>query len=240
MSAKMGPQRRAAFLAALKATGNQTIAAERAKVSRAWVQLHRSTDPAFKAEVAAAVAAAKANVLRGRNSGSMKPPPGWEFLDGEELVVRGSRGRPVQVARARLRQWTPRIEERFLQLLGQTCNLRLALKSVGLSASSLHEHRKRWPAFDERCELAIAAGYERIDRGLTAEAIRLLDPEVAAGAPPPEERAIAPMSVDDAIRLVRLHERQAREAAARRRFQARGRGPKCPGVAGRRTGAGRG
>ena len=51
MSRKTSPARRAAFLKALSETGNQTIAAERAKVSRSWVQLHRSTDPAFDADV---------------------------------------------------------------------------------------------------------------------------------------------------------------------------------------------
>ena len=54
MSRKTSPARRGAFLQALRETGNQTIAAERAKVSRSWVQLHRSTDPQFRADVAAA------------------------------------------------------------------------------------------------------------------------------------------------------------------------------------------
>jgi hypothetical protein len=207
MSHKTSAARRAAFFDALRETGNQTIAAERAKVSRSWAQLHRSIDPQFKTEVAAAVAEARAR-LSGAASG--KPPRKWGWQEGEELVVRGSNGRRVQVARARLRQWTPRVEERFLKLLEQTCNLRLSLRAAGLSASSLHAHRKRWPAFDERCERAIAIGYERIDGGLAAGAIRLLDPEVIANDPDP---AIAPMSVDDAIRLVRLHERRAWEAA---------------------------
>lgn len=210
MSHKTSPARRAAFFAALRETGNQTVAAERAKVSRSWVQLQRATDPGFKADVAAAVAGARARFLAARKSGSMAPSKGWGHLDGEELVVRGSNGRRVQVARARLRQWTPRLEARFLRVVEETCNLRAALKAVGLSAASLHRHRQRWPAFDESCERAIAIGYERIDGGLAAGAIRLLDPEVTAQDPDP---AIAPMNVDDAIRLVRLHERRAWEAA---------------------------
>ena len=117
MSRKTSPARRAAFLRRSRETGNQTLAAERAKVSRSWVQLQRSTDPAFKAEVAAAVAEARANLLAGRGSGSMRPSREWAHLAGEELVVRGSRGRRVQIARARLHQWTPRVEERFLAML---------------------------------------------------------------------------------------------------------------------------
>lgn len=45
---KFGLARREAFLAALRETGNRTIAAERAKVSQSWVGLHRASDPAFR------------------------------------------------------------------------------------------------------------------------------------------------------------------------------------------------
>lgn len=212
MSHKTSPARRAAFLRALAETGNQAIACERAKVSRSWVTLHRSTDPAFKAEIVAAIAEARAALLAERATGSMKPARAWAHLAGEELVIRGSRGRRVQVARARLRQWTPRVEDRFIATLELSCNIRLSLEAVGLSASSLHEHRKRWPAFDDRCEDAIAMGYDRIDGGLIAGAIRLLDPAIDESAPQ-DAPAIAPMTVDDAIRLLRLHERRDWEAA---------------------------
>lgn len=213
MSRKTSPARRRAFFKALRETGNQTLACEAAKVSRAWVQLQRSTDPAFKAEVAAAVAEARANLLAARPNGRTKPGRAWAHLDGEELVVRGSRGRRVQIARARLKQWTPRVERRFLKALELCCNLRLALRSVGLSAASLHEHRKRWPAFDQACEAALATGIFNINSGLVAGAIRALDPSLT-----PEERAepatpaIQPMTVDGAISLVRLHERRRWEA----------------------------
>ena len=121
MSAKTSPARRVAFFKALRETGNQTLACERAKVSRSWVQLQRSTDPQFKADVAAAVAEAKASLSQRSGTSpehavrsGMRPPPGWGFQRGEELVVRGSRGRRVQVARARLHQCTPRVEARIL------------------------------------------------------------------------------------------------------------------------------
>jgi hypothetical protein len=115
----------------------------------------------------------------------------------------------VQVARARLHQWTPRVEARFLALLAECCNLRLALREIGFSAASLHEHRKRWPAFDARCEEALARGYERIEGGLAHGACRVFSP---AEYPEPDAPAIAPMNADDAIRLVRLHERRRAEA----------------------------
>ena len=48
MSAKTSAARRRAFFAGLAETGNQTLAAERAKVSLSLVTLHGSTDLAFR------------------------------------------------------------------------------------------------------------------------------------------------------------------------------------------------
>jgi hypothetical protein len=78
-----------------------------------------------------------------------------------------------------------------------------------LSVPSAYKHRRRWPGFARRWDEAVEAGYGVIDGGLAAGAIALLDPEV----PPIEPPVVAPMSVDDAIRLVRVYERRAREAA---------------------------
>jgi hypothetical protein len=71
MSAKTSAARRAAFMAAVAETGNRTLAAERAKVSASWVTLHRATDPAFKAELEAAVATFKASFDRLRTNGGV-------------------------------------------------------------------------------------------------------------------------------------------------------------------------
>ena len=118
MSAKFSASRKQAFLSALRATGNQTLAAERTKVSRSWVQLQRSEDASFRSAVEQAVAEARA-MLRAEPLRGV--PGGPAYADGAELVVRGTGGsgggKRVQVARSRLRQWTPRVEERFLAAL---------------------------------------------------------------------------------------------------------------------------
>src|SRR5688572_22229906 len=134
MSHKTSAARRAAFFEALRATGNQTLACERAKVSRAWMQLQRSTDPQFRADVVAAVAEARGSLSQRSGSSpehaehsGRQPPSGWGHLDGEELVVKGTGGsggdKRIQIARARLKQWTPRVERRFLTALMATCNV---------------------------------------------------------------------------------------------------------------------
>lgn len=215
MSHKTSPARRAAFFAALRETGNQTLACERAKVSRSWVQLQRDVDPQFKADVVTAVAEARASLAnapipdlrrggQARSTSGRKPPRGWGHLDGEELVVKGTGGsgggKRVQIARARLKQWTPRVEARFLQALGATCNVKAACAEVGMSAAGAYAHRKRWPLFAELWKQAIAEGYARIEIALLDNACNLFS---ASELPP--EAPLAGMDVAQAIRVLHMH-----------------------------------
>jgi hypothetical protein len=203
MSVKMSTARRCAFLKALRATGNQALAAECAKVSRRWVTLHRKIDPEFRRESDAAIAEARASVDRLRAEGATKPPSGWGYLDGEELVVRGSNGRRLQIARARLHQWTPRLEDRFLATLAATCNVRAACAEAGMSGPSAYGHRERWPGFARRWDEAVQTADIRLAFALVehgANPFSSLDPP----APVP----IPPMSVDDMLHSLYMHQRQ--------------------------------
>lgn len=207
MSAKTSGARRRAFFVALAATGNQTLAAERAKVSRSWVSLHRSTDPAFRAAMEAAVAKAKARLDA---AASVQPARRWRGQDGEELAVRGSNGRWTQVARARLRQWTPRVEARILRALRGTCDVKAACAEVGLSQQSAYGHRKRWVEFTRAWDAAIEDGYDMLSFALIrAGGAMLGDAEML---PDP---ALGPMSVDQAIRALHMHKRTARGVGRR-------------------------
>jgi hypothetical protein len=211
MSKKFTAQRRNAFLKALAQTGNQTIAAERAKVSRSWVQLHRSGDPAFRAAVEAAVVAAKAR-LEGAAS---RAPAGLgkgvpDYHDGAELVVRGTNGRRTQIARSRIKQWSPRVEARFLRALGQTCNVKAACAEVGMTPASAYAHRDRWPGFGDRWAMALEHGYIQIEMALLQSAANFLCPdeiELPDG--------ITGMSVDRAIYLLHMHKHQVRMLGGR-------------------------
>lgn len=249
MSRKFSEARRGAFVRAVAATGNQTIAAERAKVSRSWVQLHRSTDPAFDAAVRAAIAEARARLTsgphpaspargrgagtarpaaaaRGGGGGSNGPPAGWGSLAGEELVVKGiggsgarvgQAGRRVQIARARLRQWTPRAEARFLQTLAATCNVKAACAEVGLTPASAYAHRERWPGFARRWDEALDAGCVALEAALLEAACNPFSAADAplpgaeeggdAGAGPGGTPRIAAMDAQQALHLLYMHKR---------------------------------
>ena len=230
MSAKFGPRRKAAFLKALAICGNQTLAAERVAVSRSWVGLQRASDPSFDAACRDAIAAAQLRLCsspvpaqppEGAESpspaegrGSSRPPAGWGFLDGAELVVRGSGGsgggRRVQIGRARAHQWTARVEARFLGALAATCNVKAACAEVGMHAPSAYAHRKRWRAFAEAWDAAIEEGYARIEIALLERGCNLFsDPEDIA---PIEDHPIAAMTVAEAIHLLHMHKHQVHGA----------------------------
>ena len=205
MVAKFGEARRQAFLAALRETGNQSLAAERARVSYAWVKLHRTNDPEFRRATDEAIAEAAV-----RLGGQRRPPSGWGFLDGAELVVRGTGGvgggKRVQIARARLKQWSPRVEERFLETLAATCNVRAACAEVGMAASSAYDHRRRWRAFAERWDEAIEIGYSRIECGLIEHACNLF-----SGEGPPVLKPVPEMTVFEALQLLHMQAPGARD-----------------------------
>lgn len=204
MTARMSDKRRAAFLKALAACGNQTLAAERTCVSRSWVGLERKRNPGFDAECRRLIASAQDRL---RAADGNRPPEGWGHLDGVDLVVRGTNGRRVQIARARTGQWTARSEERFLEVFAATCNVRAAYSAAGKSKGSAYTHRKRWPAFDRRWRAAEEEGYARIELALVESGCNLF-----SSAELPPDAPIPPMTVDQALQLLRLHQAQVRSA----------------------------
>jgi hypothetical protein len=222
MTRKFSQARREAFLAALRETGNRTIAAERAKVSQSWVTLHRSSDPEFRRACEEAVEAAKLALRQAQHDrgNGCEPPTGWGFLDGEELVVKGTGGagggKRVQIARARLRQWSPRVEERFLAALAVTCNVKAACAEIGLTPASAYNHRNRWPRFAERWHEAVEIGYVQLECGLIERAGNLF-----SGEGPPEVGPIREMTADHAIHLLHMHKHQVHGLGKRPGLRAR-------------------
>lgn len=216
MSARMSPQRRAAFLKALAETGNITVSAERAKVSRSWVQLHRSTDAGFDSACRTAVVEARERLS---GHGERRPPSGWGFAGGEELVVKGTRsgtGRRVQVARARIKQWTPRVERRFLAMLLATANVTASCRAVGMTPASAFGHRARWPLFAELWDDAVKEGAMRIEAGAVLAGCNLFsDDELPPDVP------IVEMSAAQAIHILHMtkHRREGIGKAPGKRWK---------------------
>lgn len=237
MVAKTSPQRQAAFLRALAATGNQTIAAERARVSRSWVTLH-ARDPAFRDRMDAAIATARAKLA---GADGIAPPAGWGSLDGEQLVVRGTNGRRVQVARAGPREFSPKLEKRFLSVLAATCNVKAACAEIGMTAAAVYAHRKRRSSFADRWDRAVETGYARLEAGLLDTACSLFSAETVT-----PDLDLGPATFGQAMQLLYLHRHRVRgigkpmrraahppieevHAQLLRRIEAAERGARIPG-----------
>lgn len=199
MHPKMSAPRKAAFLKALGRTGNHAVAAEQAGVSRGWVLKARKEEPEFDSACREAVAAVDAR-LEACGAGASGS---WGHLDGVELVVRGTHGRRVQIGRARLHQWGPRTEQRFLAVLGATCNVKAAYEAAGMSKSSAYNHRKRWPGFAAKWDRTVLEAYDRIEFGLIENASNIFSADAA-----PPDLPMPPMTFAQAIHLLHMHKHQ--------------------------------
>lgn len=195
MTAKMAAAKVEAFLAALAETGNATLAAAQAGLSRSWVNKARAVDAGLDARVRAARAAAAARL------GALeanRPAEAWRTRGGVELVVT----RRGQVARAPgARRWTKRMEERFLVAIRQTRNLEIAAPAVGMSVASLEKHRRRWPAFDRRVRAALRLSAGALAMRLVVE----MEEEGADAAAPALLGWPDGMTVEAAINTLRRH-----------------------------------
>jgi hypothetical protein len=201
MTAKLSERRKGAFLAALALCGNQTVAAERVCVSRSWVCQMRRRDSGFDEACREAIREARDGLAA---HPERRPPRGWGHLDGVELVVRGTGGsgggRRVQIARARVRQITPRVEQRLLQVVGATCNGDAACAAVGVSKSAVSAHRKRWPGFEAKWRRAVRGAYQRLEGGLLENAHNLFSPTDL-----PPDLPMPPMTFAQVIHLLGMH-----------------------------------
>lgn len=222
MSKKFSAARKQAFLTYLARTGNQTLAAEMAKVSRSWVGLHRSGDARFDADCRAAVEQAKVRLREAAeaetdedqerpSTGSGRAALGkLTYHAGAELVVRGTGGsgggKRVQIGRARLKQWTPRVETRFLAALAASCNVKAACAEVGMWPASAYNHRKRWPGFARRWDAAIDTGFARLEAALVeaGSSNPFSDPDFA------QDNPIREMSAREALQLLNMHKHYVR------------------------------
>ena len=76
----------------------------------------------------------------------------------------------MQIGRAREKQWTARVEKRFLSALASTCNVKAACAEVGMGVVSAYNHRRRWPLFASAWAKAEETGFLRLEAALVAAA----------------------------------------------------------------------
>lgn len=221
----------AAFLKALRRTGNVRLAARECGLSYGTMQHRRSRHPAFAQRWAAAVVFANARLAKTgplRPAGPSASPAGgggsggggpsdaaFRTKGGEPVVVLLKNGR-LQMRRAQPGKLTRQAEQAFLLALSATANMSLAAASVGVAQAAFHRRKRRNPAFAREVLAALAQGYEQVEAALL-ESFSPADVEATAwrdNAPP----ALPPMTAAQALQLLFLHHKQVRwrEAELRR------------------------
>jgi hypothetical protein len=140
--------------------------------------------------------------------------------------VRQDKNGKAQVIRATGR-WSQEAEARFLGELAATANVRAAAAAAGFSTTAIYRRRGQWPGFRAAWDAALDQGYARIEALLIAGACDALSGAVAVAVADADARpvalvgdgpplAVAPMSVDQAMNLLRLHRASARGGAPQR------------------------
>jgi hypothetical protein len=138
------------------------------------------------------------------------PPPlrtqGRMFrtVGGEPVMVRTRNGK-LQVQRAKAGKLTREAEQAFLSAVSATCNLSLAAAAVGSCFKAFDRRRKTDPAFARELRMALKRGYEALELALMESSLPAShDHDEWRHNDPP---AVPPMSVNQAMQLMYLHQK---------------------------------
>lgn len=206
----------AAFLRALRRTGNVRDAARRLGVHRAKFTRRRAAHPAFAAEWDAALAFAHARLHaragqgvgqgsgQGAGQGSDRTRPAAE---AEPRAVATRDGR-VQLRRTGGGRMTRADEQAFLMALSATANIRLAAQAAGFSHAAFYRRRQQHAGFDREWRLALERGYERVEMALIEATLPGAHRDDAWRHNDP--LPIPPMTANQALQLLYLHQKEAR------------------------------
>jgi len=199
-----------AFLKALRRTGNIRLAARETGLKYGTVQHRRSAHPAFAQAWDAALAFAQARFHEtGRHgpSASKQAATPHRTSGGEPVVVRRNDGK-LQMRAAQPGKLTRECEQAFLAALSATANVRLSAGAAGASVAAFYRRRRQNPAFAREMRLALQTGYERLEMALLEgwSPASHQDDAWRHNAPPP----IPPMTANQALQLLYLHQKEAR------------------------------
>lgn len=218
----------AAFLAALRRTGNTREAAREIGAHRATLTKRRAKHPAFAAEWDAAIATAHARLQSGAGSPDRRPPrlrrPASSdatvpVVTTEEPKVIRTRGGRLQLRAPRAGQLTRAAEQAFLAALAATANVRLSAAAAGFSHATFYARARANPGFAREMRLALETGYERVEGAMlesfTVGAAR--DDGWRHNDLPP----VANVTADHVLHLLHLHHKAVRLWAERPDYKRR-------------------
>ena len=205
----------AAFLKALRRSGNIRFAAREIGVKYGTIQHRRRVHPAFAQECAAALTLAQADceIAGGRaaplaaKTAMHADDRGHRTRGGETTVVRRNDGK-LQIRSAQPGKLTRECEQAFLAALSATANVRLSAAAAGASVAAFYRRRRNNPAFAREMRLALELGYERVEAALleAGQPDSYRDDAWRHNDPPP----VPPMTFDQAMQLLYHHQKEVR------------------------------
>ncbi len=214
-----------AFLDVLAETGNARLAAREIRRKPSTMHHRRGANAAFAQDWDAAVAAAHARFhLAGGKRGPEAEPgkrpstslgtsgggenPALRTRGHEPVVVRTRNGK-LQLRLAHPGKLTRAAEQAFLSALSATANVRLSAAAAGASVAAFYRRRRQNKAFAREMRLALKMGYERLECALLAAGmVGSHEHDLWRQC---EEPPIPPMTADQALQLLFLHEKSVRQ-----------------------------
>lgn len=150
----------------------------------------------------------KSKAVRAKREPLDKEPLDKEPLDRAALVLDG-KGRPRMRKPSRT-GWTRDKEKMFLNVLGDTCNVKLAAQEAGVSPQHAYARRKSHAAFRAAWIEAIAVAYGRLELILLDRALNGTE-KIVTRRDGSEERMMH-YSNQVALTLLKMHRETAIEA----------------------------
>ncbi|HYG47303.1 MAG TPA: hypothetical protein VD846_05100 [Allosphingosinicella sp.] len=203
----------AAFLEALRRTGNPRLAAAELGVHRSTYSKRRAKCAAFAADWDSALKACHAALRLG---GGPRPARDGAALrtKGGEIIVGRTRGGRLQLRRSPPGRMTAAGEDRFFEALSASANVRLSAAVTGFSHSAFYYRARRSANFAGEMKVALRVGFDRIDCALYQSFDLLHGPDW--GEPRADwfdrirDCPLPRMTIDQAIQILAMHNRTCR------------------------------
>lgn len=193
-----------AFLRLLAQTGNVRATCERLGLHRALFTRRRAKHPGFAAEWDAALAIAHARLRAPEPT-----PKAARAAQQQSHHHHRTAGGRIQLRRSGTKRRLGReAEQAFLAALSATANVRLSAAAAGFSHSAFYLRARQDPGFAREMRLAVQLGYERVEAALLEAGLAGSEAQAdwRHNEPPP----IPPMTVNQALQLMYLHQKEAR------------------------------
>ena len=93
------------------------------------------------------------------------------------LGIGATKSGPQKRAR-RPREWTQAHADKFVEVLGDSCNVSLAARTIKRSLSNIYMHRARDAAFRQAWDQALVMGYSRLEMMMLERALHGVEKKV--------------------------------------------------------------